>query len=72
MKCIFKIITKIIASRLRVHLEILIHPCQSSFIPQRVVTDNVIINHEIMRYLKGVKGKKGYMSIKFDLKKTYG
>lgn len=52
----FKIITKTMANRLRPHLETLIHTCQSTFIPNRSITNNIIVNHEIMHYLKGEKG----------------
>lgn len=66
-----KIITKIIANRLRAHLDNIIYPCQSAFIPHRAITDNIIINHEVMHYLKCTKGRKGFMAIKIDLPKSY-
>lgn len=46
-----KIIIKIIAGRLRKHLEQIVHPCQAAFIPDRAISDNIIINHEVMRYI---------------------
>lgn len=67
----FKIITKTMANRLRPHLETIIHPCQSTFTPNRSITNNIIVNHEIMHYLKGKKGRKGYMAIQIDLTKAY-
>lgn len=66
-----KIVTKIVATRIRKHLDNLIHPCQSAFISHRAIQDNIIINHEVMHFLKGKKGSKGYMAIKIDLAKTY-
>lgn len=68
---ILKIITKILASRLRKVLELIIHPCQSAFIPNRSINDNIIVNHEIMYYLNKKKGKRGFMAIKIDLVKAY-
>lgn len=66
-----KIITKILACRLRKYLGAIVHPSQSAFIPQRAISDNIIINHEVMRYLKTKKGHNGFMAIKIDLAKAY-
>lgn len=66
-----KIITKLLATRLRHHLEAIIHPSQSAFIPNRAIGDNIIINHEAMRYMKQKKGRTGFMAIKIDLAKAY-
>lgn len=67
----FKIITKIIASRLRRVLEKIVAPTQSAFIPNRNISDNTILNHELMFYLNSRKGKKGYMALKIDMAKAY-
>lgn len=67
----FKIVTKILAGRLRPVLMDIIHPNQSAFIPQRSISDNIIINHEVMHYMNGKKGKSGFMAIKIDLPKAY-
>lgn len=55
----FKIITKIIATRLRQYLDIMIHLCQSAFIPHRAINDNIIINHEVTHCLRRKKGLYG-------------
>lgn len=68
---IFKIITKILATRLRLVLDSIIHPSQAAFIPNRCIGDNIIVNHEIMHYLNSKKGKAGFMAIKIDLAKAY-
>lgn len=68
----FKIITKIIAERLRQVLEDIIHPNQAAFIPHRSIRDNIMINHEVMHYMNLKKGKLGLlMAIKIDLAKAY-
>lgn len=66
----FKAITKIVAERLRPMLMDIIHPNQSAFIPQRSISDNIIINHEIMHYMNDKKGKSDFMTIKIDLAKA--
>lgn len=68
---IYKVITKILANRLKPFLDDLIHPSQTTFIPHWSILDNVIINHEIMCFLKFRKGKKGYMVVKVDMAKAY-
>lgn len=68
---IFKIITKILASRLRNVLDLIIHPSQAAYIPNRSIGDNIIVNYEIMHYMNRKKGKTGFMTIKIDLAKAY-
>lgn len=68
---LYKIIIKILATRLKGSLNTIIHPTQSSFIPSRSFVDNCIIHHEIMHYFNSRKGKVGYMAIKVDMTKTY-
>lgn len=66
-----KLITKIIAGRLRPYLEGIVHPSQAASIPNRAINDNIIINHEIMRFMHKKKGVNGFMAIKIDLAKAY-
>lgn len=68
---VYKVISKIIATQLRQHIENLIHPSQLTFIPNRAISDNVIINHEVMTYLNTKKGQNGFMTIKVDMAKAY-
>nr|XP_027100870.1 uncharacterized protein LOC113719906 [Coffea arabica] len=69
---IYKIISKILANRLKNVLDSCISKTQSAFIPDRQILDNVIISHEYMHYLKNKRqGKEGYMAIKLDMAKAY-
>lgn len=67
----FKLITKVLATRLRTVLERVIAPHQSAFVPNRNITDNTILNHEIMHHLNLKKGKVAYMALKIDMAKAY-
>lgn len=64
----YKIITKIIVVRLKPMLNKIISPFQSSFIPGRTTSDNIIITQEVLHTLRS---KKGGMIFKIDLEKAY-
>ena len=66
---VYKLITKVLANRLRPFLMDLIGPLQNSFIPGRSTTDSVIIAQEILHHMHRSKGKKGTMANKIDLHK---
>lgn len=67
----YKIVTKIIVARLRPLLDKIISPFQSSFIPGRSTSDNIIITQEVLHTLRSKKGKKGGILLKIDLEKAY-
>lgn len=68
---LYRIITKILAIRLKGSLNVIIHLTQSTFISSRSILDNCIINHAIMNFIHSRKGKDGYMAIKVDMTKAY-
>ncbi|CAN1281473.1 Putative ribonuclease H protein At1g65750 [Linum perenne] len=49
----------------------LTHPSQTSFVPGRHITDNILIVQEVVHMLSRGTGKKPYMIIKIDLSKAY-
>ena len=67
----YKLITKCIVNRLKRVLPELISPFQSSFIPGRQITDNIIIMQELLHSMRRKAGAKGWMAIKLDLEKAY-
>ena len=68
---IYKAITKIVANRLKGILPELIEPMQTSFVPRRHITENIIIAQEIIHTMHRKSGKIGQMLIKVDLEKAY-
>ena len=68
----YKIVSKVLANRLKPLLSTIISKSQSAFVPSILITDNVLVAFEIMHYLKKKKdGKEGYMAIKLDMSKPY-
>ncbi|PKI50218.1 hypothetical protein CRG98_029401 [Punica granatum] len=68
---IYKIISKILVRRLRPHLSDLISSFQSSFIPGRRASDNVIILREVIHSFRKRKGRMGNFIVKLDLEKAF-
>ncbi|XP_074293448.1 uncharacterized protein LOC141620491 [Silene latifolia] len=67
----YKIITKMIINHLKPILPILINLVESSFVPRRQISDNIIIVQEAFHSMRSRKGKTGIMALKLDLEKAY-
>lgn len=67
----YKIITKIIVSKIKPSLPSFISLTQVSFVPGRHITDNIFLLQEMMHKFKTTTGKKGYVAWKIDLSKAY-
>ncbi|XP_050238256.1 uncharacterized protein LOC126687743 [Mercurialis annua] len=65
----YKIISKILSSRLSKVLNLVVNESQSAFVKGRNITDNVLLAHEIIRNYH--RGKGNSCSIKVDIQKAY-
>ena len=68
---IYKLITKVVANRMKCFMAHVISPNQCSFVPGRLSSDNIIVAQEVIHSMRVMGGKKGYMAIKIDLEKAY-
>lgn len=68
----YKIVSKVLANRMKLMLDKVVSPNQSAFIPGRLISDNIMVSFEVLHYLKRKRiGKDGYMAVKLDMSKAY-
>lgn len=68
----YKVISKILALRLKPVLQDVISETQSAFVPGRVISDNVLITHEVLHYLKRSGATKHCsIAVKTHISKAY-
>lgn len=68
----YKLASKVVANRLKRVLQDVIYENQSTFVSERLITDNVLVAHEQMNHInRKKKGKNGEMALKLDMSKAY-
>ena len=69
---ICKIISKVLANRLKPMLHSIISETQSASIANRLISKNILIAFESLHHMKtNCTGKKGFMAMKLDMSKAY-
>ena len=69
---LYKMISKILANRLKNVLNLCISKNQAAFVPGRQILDNVILSHEFLHHLKNKRqGNAAFLALKLDMSKAY-
>lgn len=69
---LYKLIAKVLANLLKHLLPNLVLETQSAFMFDRLITNNILVTHETLHYLKERRcGKIGYVALKLDMSKAY-
>lgn len=67
----YKIISKAIVERLKPLMPILTSVTQTSFVPGRQITDNIVIVQEVIHSMRHKQGNKRFMALEIDFEKAY-
>lgn len=69
---IYKIVSKVLANRLKEILPKNISKSQSTYIPGRLITDNIIVAYKALHSMKSRhRGKEWEIELKLDISKAY-
>ena len=69
---LYKIISKVLANRLKTVLNHVISGNQSAFVPRHLISDNIQVAFEALHHLKMKrKGRATHMAVKLDMSKGY-
>lgn len=67
----YKIISKIIAMRIKPLLDRIVSPTQSAFVPERWIGENTILINKIVHSMRRKKGDKRLVGIKINMSRAY-
>ncbi|GJT66702.1 reverse transcriptase [Tanacetum coccineum] len=69
---VYRVISKVMANRLKPFMHRIISPQQSAFIPGRLIQDCIVVANEAFHYIRNKKKRdQRVMALKLDLTKTF-
>ncbi|XP_074289594.1 uncharacterized protein LOC141614747 [Silene latifolia] len=66
-----KIVSKVLANRLKRFLGEIVSENQSAFTPGRLISDNILVAFELFHHMKNTRQGEGHMALKLDMSKAY-
>lgn len=68
---VYKVVSKILAVRLKCVLPKLISPYQAAFVPGWTIQENSILGQKVIHSMKAKRGRKGLVTVKIDMEKAF-
>ena len=69
---ISRIVSKVLANRLKHVLPMIVSDARSAFAPNRLITNNITTAYELLHRMRNRrKGRVGHMAVKLDISKAY-
>ena len=69
---ISRIVSKVLANRLKLILPNVISDSRTAFVPNRLITYNTTVAYEVLHRMRNKRtGRKGHMAVKLDINKAY-
>ena len=69
---LYKLISKVLANRLKTFLPCVISDTQSAFQSSKAISNNILVAFKTLHHMKNQKSKKGgFMALKLDMSKVY-
>ncbi|XP_074318651.1 uncharacterized protein LOC141655470 [Silene latifolia] len=68
---VYKLVSKVLANRLKVFLGNIVSENQSAFTPGRWISDNILVAFELFHHMKNTRQGDGHMALKRDMAKAY-
>ena len=69
---IYKLLSKVLANRLKKVLSLIILMSQSAFVSEHLIIDNILVNFETLHHIKiqNIR-RKWFITVKLDMNKAY-